>query len=94
MRFGVLAAALLAAGLGTAAAHAQQTLQQTPQTAVVEPLSVRAILDRVEAQGYRDITEVEREDGRYEVKAVDAEGRRVELKLDARTGEVIKAERK
>ncbi|HYH39769.1 MAG TPA: PepSY domain-containing protein [Azospirillum sp.] len=93
MRFGVLAAALLAAGLGTAA-YAQQTLQQTPQTAVAEPLSIRAILDRVEAQGYRDITEVEREDGRYEVKAVDAEGRRVELKLDARTGEVVKAERK
>jgi uncharacterized membrane protein YkoI len=89
MRFGILAAALLAAGVATTA-----YAQQTPQTAVVEPLSVRAILDKVEAQGYRDISEVERDDGRYEVKALDAEGRRVKIKLDARTGEVVKTERK
>lgn len=92
MRFGIVAAALLAAGLATAA-YAQQA--QQPQTTVAaDTLSVRAILDKVEAQGYRDISEVEREDGQYEVKATDAEGRKVKIKLDARTGEVVKAERK
>lgn len=95
MRFGIVAAALLAAGLATAA-YAQQAQQaQQPQTTVAaDTLSVRAILDKVEAQGYRDISEVEREDGQYEVKATDAEGRKVKIKLDARTGEVVKAERK
>ncbi|WP_199229419.1 PepSY domain-containing protein [Azospirillum sp. TSO22-1] len=90
MRFGFLAAALLAAGLATAAAHAQQT----SQTAAADILSVRAVLDKVEAQGYRDITEVEREDGRYEVKATDADGRRVKIHVDGRTGEIVKTERK
>lgn len=89
MRFGFLAAALLAAGLATAA-----YAQQTPQTAAADTLSVRAVLDKVEAQGYRDISEVEREHDRYEVKATDADGRRVKIKLDARTGEIVKTERK
>lgn len=91
MRFApVFAAALLIAATGATAVavHAQD------KPAPAEALSVRAILERVEAQGYRDITEVEREHGRYEVKAVDAEGRRVKVYLDARTGEIVKTERK
>lgn len=95
MRFALLAPVLAAAGIAAAAAHAQQTppaAQQTP--AAVEVLPVRTLLDRVEAQGYRDIRQVEREDDHYEVKATDAEGRRVKLKLDAHTGALIKAERK
>ena len=95
MRFGFLAAALLAAGVATAAYAQQQPQPQTPQTATAtDVLSIRSVLDRVEAQGYRDIREVERDRDRYEVKATDAEGRRVELELDARTGEIVRTERK
>ena len=96
MRFGSFAAAaLLVAGIAVAA-HAQQAQpQQAPaQQAAVEPLPMRTILDQVEAQGYRDIREIERDKNHYEVKATDAEGRRVELELDAQTGKILKTERK
>jgi hypothetical protein len=40
----------------------------------------------VEGQGYR-VIEIEIDDGAYEVKAVDANGVRVEADLDPSTGE-------
>ncbi len=55
-------------------------------------LSIRDLLDRLEAQGYSDFTEVERDDGRYEVKAKDAQGQRVELDVHPVTAEVLKTE--
>ena len=57
-----------------------------------DELSMEAVLARLADEGYRDVTEIEREHGRYEVEARDAEGRRVELHLDARTGDVLKRE--
>ena len=91
MRFAsFLAALLLAAGTATGA-----FAQQSPAVQPANPtLSVKEINDRVEGQGYRNITQVEREGDRYEVKATTAEGGRVELYLDAHTGEVVKTKRK
>ena len=51
------------------------------------------VLARLRTAGYSDFREIERENGRYEVKGSDADGRRVELYVDARTGEVVKEER-
>lgn len=51
-------------------------------------LSLPQIQQRLEAAGYRDIDKIEREDRYYEVKALDADGRRVELKVDPHSGEV------
>lgn len=53
------------------------------------------VTDALQRQGFRDIHEVERESERlYEVKAYTAQGERVELTVDARSGEVLKTEYK
>lgn len=55
-------------------------------------LSIGEIASRVEAQGYRDIEEIEREGEGYEVCAKDAKGREVELTVNGSTGRVEKVE--
>lgn len=53
------------------------------------------VTDALQRQGFRDIHEVERESERlYEGKAYTAQGERVELTVDARSGEVLKTEYK
>lgn len=87
----------VAAALGLTAAPA---LAQTPAPATsaqaaagtMAPhgarLTIRDAYDRVEAAGYRHIREIEWDDGRYEVKAQDAQGARVKLYLDGDTGAI------
>ncbi len=58
----------------------------TPEGSV--RLSICEIVARVEAQGYRDIEEIEREGGNYEVEAKDSQGRSVELKVNGTSGDV------
>lgn len=79
-------------GLGIASGTQAQTAQPTPQAAPAEVIPMEQILAQLKADGYGEIYEVERESGRYEVKAKNQEGRRVELYLDARTGELLKVE--
>jgi uncharacterized membrane protein YkoI len=50
------------------------------------------VLDKLEAAGYTDFREIEREKNKYEVKATDPQGQRVELDVDPVTGEVLKTE--
>lgn len=57
-----------------------------------ERLSVVQITRRVSEQGYTDVSEVEREDGGYEVTARGADGRWVELYVDGGTGEILNSE--
>ena len=57
-----------------------------PQTA--KPLTMQGVIDRVANAGYRDVREVEREDGRWEVYATDRQGRRVELYVDGQSGQI------
>ena len=45
-----------------------------------------------EAAGYTDFREIEREKNKYEVKATDPQGQRVELDVDPVTGDVLKTE--
>ncbi len=88
------AAALLAAG--TIAANAQTAASAaTAPAATAATMNFQQIVDRVVAQGYSDVREVEREgDKLYEVKARDGQGRRVELYVDARSGEILRAKQK
>ena len=65
-----------------------QAQTQTPPPANAPQLTVRDIYDRVEAAGYRNIREIEWDDGRYEAKATNAQGERVKLKVNASTGAV------
>lgn len=85
-----LAAGILGAGATVVPAFAQNSVTAAQPGA--QWMSIEEVIRTVQAAGYRDVEEVERDDGRYEVKASDAEGRRVELKLDPVSGEILKTE--
>lgn len=88
-RHAVLAfAAASATGLGIAQA---QTAAPTPAAAMAPTgaqLTIRDIYDRVQAAGLHAIREIEWDDGRYEVKARNAQGERVKLYVNGSTGEI------
>ena len=67
----------LAAAFGTGTAMAQDALTK-PQ--------VRA---KLEAQGYTKINDIQFDDGTWTADARSADGNRVELRVDAQTGEVF-----
>lgn len=61
------------------------------ETARTPVLGIAQVAEQLAAAGYVDIREIEREHDRYEVKARDAQGTRVELDVDAHTGAVLRA---
>ena len=84
---------VLAAG---AAVHAQAAPQQAPAPAAPAPaaplLTIRQVYDKMEAAGYRNISEIERSRKHgYEVKADDPQGQRVKLHVDPQTGAVTRS---
>ncbi|HEY9567476.1 MAG TPA: PepSY domain-containing protein [Thalassobaculum sp.] len=86
---GTLAVAGVAA---TGAAVAQQAGNTATAPATPAMLPVETVLQQLGAQGYRDFTGFELDDGKYEVEGRDAEGRGVEIDVDAKTGEILKVE--
>lgn len=84
---------VLAAGV---AVHAQAAPQQAPAPAATAPaapmLTIRQVYDKMEAAGYRNISEIERSRKHgYEVKADDPQGQRVKLHVDPQTGAVTRS---
>lgn len=65
-----------------------------PPAAQVTPLTIRQVYDKVEAAGFSDIIEIERESDVFEVKAIDPQGKKAKLKVDLVTGEILKTESK
>ncbi|HMN21148.1 MAG TPA: PepSY domain-containing protein [Ottowia sp.] len=51
-------------------------------------LTIRDIHDRVAAAGFREISEIEWEDGCYEVEARDARGQAFELRVNGSNGAI------
>lgn len=91
-RFILPAAAAAALALGIAQAQtpapaAAQAPAAASTTAALQ-LTLRDIYDRMEAAGYRDIREIEWDDGHFEVKASNAQGQRVKLDVNATTGAI------
>jgi len=86
-------AALVAATLPVQAqntANTQGTQQTTAQAAEQgQWLNLRQVYDKLEAAGYTDIREIDRERSGYEAKVRDGEGRKIKLYIDPRTGDVI-----
>ncbi|MDQ1762200.1 PepSY domain-containing protein [Achromobacter aegrifaciens] len=80
---------------GAAAVHAQTTAPAPGQPAATAPanatLTVHQIYDTLTAAGYRNITEIELEHGRYDVKVDNAQGQRVKLRVDAQSGAVLRS---
>lgn len=52
-------------------------------------LSIREISERMEGLGYRSLSEIEWEDGLYEVKGLTGDGRSVKLYVDGNNGNVL-----
>lgn len=55
-------------------------------------MTVEEILARLKDQGYGDVYKIEHHHGLYEVKARDQAGGRVEIRVDPRTGDVLRRE--
>ncbi len=87
----VLAATLVAGGFFLAPSFADD--HYSNQAGQRPWLSIPQLHDKLAAAGYRDIEKIEREDGRYEVRATDRAGRRVKLHLNPWTGELDAGDR-
>ena len=61
-------------------------------TAPAPAIPMEQVLAQLKAQGYSEVYEIEREHGKYEVKAKNRDGRTVELYLDAATGKALQSE--
>lgn len=91
-----LSTAAIAAVTLTAPARAQAQAPSGAAAAATAPapLPLAQVLARLEAAGYTDVQEIERKRRHVEVKATDAQGRRVELRLDPATAQVLDTELK
>jgi hypothetical protein len=58
-----------------------------------EPMSVQAITEKATGMGY-DVRKVEREDGCFEVYAIDKNGAQVEIHMNPVTGAILKTKNK
>ncbi len=85
-------------GAGAAPAFAQNAAPAATPAAATMPaaqsnwMNLKDVQTKLEAAGYTDFREIEREKDKYEVKATDPQGQRVELDVDPVTGEVLKTE--
>lgn len=70
--------------------HESHATADTQSAAAFLPAA--AVLEQLTKQGYSAFTDIELDDGRYELKGRDAEGRKVEIDVDARTGAILKVE--
>ncbi|KNE26358.1 PepSY domain-containing protein [Achromobacter spanius] len=93
---------LAALAIGASALVAGTAVQAQPATpapaapAATTPaapmLTIRQVYDKMEAAGYRNISEIERSRKHgYEVKAYDPQGQRVELYVDPQSGAVTRS---
>ncbi|CUI85021.1 PepSY domain-containing protein [Achromobacter kerstersii] len=90
-----IGASALVAGAATQAQTAApaQAPAQAAQAAPAAPmLTIRQVYDKMEAAGYRNISEIERSSKHgYEVKAYDPQGQRVKLRVDPQSGAVTRS---
>lgn len=83
---------LIAAGAAALPPAFAQSAGNAPSPTAAQ-LDAAQVAARVRDAGYGSIDEIERERDRFEVKTRDANGRRVELYVDALTGEILRSKR-
>lgn len=71
---------------------ATATTTTTTTTTQANWMTMEQVQTKLESAGYRDFEKIERDSNKYEVKATDAQGRRVELDVDPVTGDILKTE--
>jgi len=83
------------AALGIGGALAQQTAPPPGQPPAGQQASVSAeqAVQIARNEGMVNVEEVDRDNGHWEVEGRDAQGREIEVKIDLRTGAVLKVER-
>jgi len=87
-----LAAGAAAQAQTAAPAPAPAQAAQTAPAAAAPMLTIRQVYDKMEAAGYRNISEIERSSKHgYEVKAYDPQGQRVKLRVDPQSGAVTRS---
>ena len=90
----VLSTIAVAVSLAVGALAGTSVLAQDARTdARVEAnarLSIAQVYERMTALGYKDIDEIERDGGVYEIEARTSAGERVKLHVDARSGEILR----
>lgn len=94
---GTVAAIALATGIVGSTVAASET-GKSGETSGYESvdgpaLPMDQIVVKLREQGYGEIHEIEREHGRYEVKGLGQDGRKVELYVDPKTGEILRQEK-
>jgi len=67
----------------------QSLMAQGTQPARTE-LTAKEVIAKLEEAGYRSITDIEKDDGVWEVDAVNAAGERVEVDVDPVTGKILR----
>ena len=82
-----LGAGLLAGGVVLSPAFAEDN--RPARVSERQWLSIPQIHDKLVAAGYRNIEQIEREDGAYEARATPRNGERVKLYLNPQTGEIL-----
>ncbi len=70
-------------------AQAGQMPEEEPVDEMTE-LSMEQVIANMKEQGYSDISE--REGDRYEIVAKNADGKKFELHVSAKTGEIVRKE--
>lgn len=88
-----IGASALVAGTAVQAQTATPAPAAPAATAPAAPmLTIRQVYDKMEAAGYRNISEIERSRKHgYEVKAYDPQGQRVKLYVDPQSGAVTRS---
>lgn len=99
LEFAAVAGLLFAAGLAstTLALGAPAGNAQTAEHTIVggpaggtPGLAYEDIVAKVTAEGFRHVFSVEREHALFEIKAIDPEGRKVELFMNPKTGKILR----
>ena len=89
MRFTALVVAVAASPFLAASAMADSHCGNVPQA---DWMSVAEVATAVTEAGY-EVREVERDDGCYDIKAIDAQGQRFDLDVNPSTGEIVRSDR-
>jgi hypothetical protein len=84
-----LAASLAVGGIVLAPAFGQDAKPDARVEANAR-LSIAQVHEKLSALGYKDIDEIERDRGAYEVEAATSAGERVKLYVDAASGEILR----
>lgn len=88
-----LTGGIIGAGAMFVPAFAQNaTTATTTTTTQANWMTMEQVQTKLQGAGYRDFEKIERDSTKYEVKATDAQGRRVELDVDPVTGDILKTE--